>query len=299
MTIRFPYEIRNVPPHAACVRLPERDNGTGLPDGVHSGGCWIDEEANEVWKPMLNLVNLASGPYFIASKELAFFQAMHQHHVALCPKNYRIERTDDERVWMVRQKAYDLRDWTHLDLEQRTEYGLAVEEGVAHINRLGWSLGDTTLGVLIDPDSYDPFIVDGSCAYECGLNAVGCYRANDTDALHRWWKSIGLDGLVDLRIAGSSILLDRYQTYDIRGWEEFHRSPFKHVYLSYNRPFTFAWADKYDEGERIIGQTLNKKDVQREGKWTVYGHTWIVTAKPLSEQYQARYELRHAYTARD
>jgi hypothetical protein len=66
-----------------------------------------------------------------------------------------------------------------------------------------------------------------------------------------------------------------------------------HVYLSYNRPFSFIWADKSDNGTKIESRLIQRPNTRAKD---VYGHTWICTASPLTADYMRRYELRWCWS---
>ena len=297
---RFDASIKDVPPVFAervFTKMGTVDRGDGLPDGFHSGGCWLEEESGEVWKPMLNFVNHARNPYFVPSKEYVFFYAMKEEGVAICPNNWWMISGHDGRLWMVRKFAYRFDDYI-FSPEQRLAWALFVEKGVRYINNMGWEIGDSMLGILVDFNLHRPFIVDGSCAQFVGFDSNVPFQADDTDALYAWWKSIGMEWLVNLRLAGRSVLTDRHKKYDVRGQERWHQTTFKHVYLSSVRPFSFIWAEKEDREERIVGVALPRSVDAATHERGVQGHTWIVTAEALSDEYIKSYELTHAFSMR-
>jgi len=262
MTI--PLSSREIKPHVHATRI----TGTrmdGLPDGVHTGGCWLCPD-DTVWKPLVGRP-WANATELVPTKERECLEAMSD--VPLFPKNWEI-RMACGMEWLVRRKAAILgRDVDHAAIDMLD--GLQVEQSVRELNRRGWELNDPISLGYID----EWFVVDLSSAWH--LSGQGIYQANDENRIYQFWGWCGLHNLTDLR---KNARTARHEWW-LKGMTA--RSAHEHVYASFNRPIDRMLATLPE------GVELKQND---RGNWqAMIPWTWLFSTKPLDAELCDRYEL--------
>lgn len=270
--MKLPLETRNIKPHKDAEKLGNTYRADGLQDGVHTGGVYRWQ--SEIWKP------LDGRPYMNAdfvcpTLEAEFLEAMQD--LASFPKNWRVEIANG-RKWLVRPEVMVLseKDCQHLS----RDVVLQIEQDVMECNRRGWEVNDA-FQVAFDRNTYQYFILDCSSAQK--MSGKGAYAANEFDRIMRFFKLCGLDSLVELR-QNARHLLSPLEFCDKH--PEAMNGDYKHVYASFNRPFSLMWAS--------LGQDCILEHQKRDGNRVP--HTWIVTQEPLPDDKVFAYELTWAYS---
>lgn len=184
-----------------------------------------------------------------------------------------------ERTWIIRKKAYVLGlDWPKdtITLAQV----LAVEQAVRGMNEAWWELGDH-ISVAIGPDTYEPFILDLSCAMH-RPGAVGCYKPDDWWRMSAWLKWLGFNRLVQLREDGRHVIYPGLVATKARDY--WPGKEWVHIYASRNRPMSGVWA-------RIKDAHYVDGDYSTQGVFT-----WVVTPTLIPNDKVASYELTWAWS---
>ncbi len=269
----YPLSIRDVPPDARFKRLEWQQSVGALPEGIHTGGVWYDPRPglDTIWKP------LDGRPYVNADCHV---ETREEQTLELMkgqpgfPINWYINQANGRR-WLVRKRAYTAPPADPRDIF-RPEHALIIEQGMRELNARGWELNDH-VNVAIDPDTYEPFILDLSTAAPQPVK----HFCNDEWRWERWAESMGFKQIVAWRDAAQRVVDGReplLDQYDPQNYE------YRHVYASYNRPFSFAWADTVDA--KLVHSSTLKHGV----------HTWIVAKAPLDPEYCRRYELEYGWS---
>lgn len=276
---QLPLSVRETPPTntPGWTKVPCATNIHGMADGIHTGGPWLSPSGLHVWKacdarPFAN----AEGHYPTTESEALEALAGKPGF----PRNWEkmASVNDDlglERMWIVRKVTYVLGlEWPQDTI--RLEQVLAVEKAIRSMNEAWWELGDH-ISVALDPDTYEPFILDLSCAtYRPG--GVGCYKPDEWWRLSAWLKWLGFDRLQKLRVDGRHVVRHgMLRTTDV---PETH----VHVYASRNRPMSPVWAS-------IPDAWYEDADYNDTGVWT-----WICTPGPLAQDKIYSYELTWAWS---
>lgn len=263
---KFARSIRNVPPGEGFTRI-EQQRQDGLPDGVHTGGCWLSPDRVEVWKP-LDGGNAHDGPHY-STLEAECLEEMAGKPGF--PPNWLV-REQNGRRWLVRDKAL-VYGQDFPPTAARAELGEEVEQMVRALNARGWELGDA-ISLAFDKQTYQWFILDLSCAAQT-------YSTNpmwdDEWRLWEWWEKNGWTSLLHIRKAARHLISSLQVRYDNDipdGW--------KWVYASRHRPFSLTWGHKL---RGIVKLVPNQYDTKTRV------HTWIIAEGPLSDDVIYNYEL--------
>lgn len=265
---KLPLSIREVTPGLGSVKI-FRDRKDGLPDGYHTGGVY--EFQGEVWKPLDGRPYANCENHFPTQEDEALL-ALSEH--PWYPKNWRTEVRNNRR-WLVRPTCYQLDDVLTSGIKR--DFVLKLEDAVRFANGKGWFINDY-LSILIDPNTYQPFIGDLSCAQ---------YRNTPThldwegDRVERFLEDWKCDVVFNER--------RNTESFYMHAWA--HDRDFKevqYIYGSFNRPLSRMWA------------TLPKDAVlfdNDQGNWTKgIPWTFITTTEPLSDELIHRYELRWCWS---
>jgi hypothetical protein len=282
--LSFPIEMYGQPPFDGCTKLTGT-RADGLPDGVHTGGAFLTPDGF-VWKPLI------ARPYpnadaLYPTKEIDLLREFADK--PFFPKNWTEVMTPDGRPWLVRKLAPVYGQ----EIEHRRinrDVLLALEQAVRGVNRAGWEINDL-ITLALDPKSYKPFIVDLSTAYPT-RPVKWC---DDSDRFYRFAELCGYDRLSKLRHNAAGAwhheLMKAISEEDKDRATQVRRA--RHVYASYNRPFSLMWATM------PFGTLCVHTD--RSDPVNAVPHTWVFTVDPLppnddrdSEAY--RYELTWAYS---
>ena len=269
--MKLPLETRNIKPHKDAEKLGNGYRADGLPDGVHTGGVYRLND--EIWKP------LDGRPYMNAdfvcpTLEAEFLEAMSD--LPSFPKNWRVEIANG-RKWLVRKEAIVLDEKDYRDLAK--DIILQIEQDVMECNRRGWEVNDA-FQIAFDKESYQYFILDCSSAQR--MTGSCAYAANEFDRIMRFFRLCGYESLVKLRQNARSLLspLEFGEKHP-----EARDGNYKHVYASFNRPFSLMWA-------RLDQDVILEHQRRSDG----VPHTWVVTQERLPESKMYDYELTWAYS---
>jgi hypothetical protein len=261
----IPRAVRGLPPWDDPAFIKIESSLNGLPDGVHTGGCWSD--GVEVWKP-LDGGNAHDGPHY-PTQEAECLEEMTGEPGF--PRNWRVEEVNGRR-WLVRKKAYTY-DEPDVPVRQIANVAGFVESAVRALNAKGWELGDS-ISIAYDLDLGVNFILDLSCARPTYRKADAW---DDEWRLERWWEENGYDNLLRFRQAARHVVtsLENHDRYEIpRGW--------RWVYASRHRPLSLTWARKL-RGRAVL--VPHRYDTQTRV------HTWAVAEGELDEETVYDYEL--------
>ncbi len=266
----LPIEIRDVAPGPGFTRLDPGKTYSGLPDGIHTGGCWLSPDGNEVWKP-LDGRPAVNADHHLPTREAECLEAMAGSPAF--PRNWRVEEAGEVTVdgiiytrrWLVRRKAWVVPDdfaAHRMNFDAIHE----VERGMRALDRAGWSMGDH-LQVAYDRQGR-VFILSLSCAYQTDTPTQNEHR------FRKWARAMGLDSLVDFRKRAEAVTSDLgiIDQYGEPYW-------YAHVYASVNRPISSLWAD-------IPNAIFIDGDYDRSGVWT-----WVVVPEPLDDEIVNKFEL--------
>lgn len=251
----LPLTLRTISPGPDFTLLP-----IPLREGFHTGGPYLSPDGNEVWKPC-DARPFPNSDCLVATREVELLEAM-----AGCPgfpRNWRVEEVNG-RCWLVRPLVPVLPDtYDVVPLDQV----LYVEQAVRTLNERGWSIGEGTLRVALDLETYDPFILDLSAATRLGEHA------DDSRTFEEWAELVGASRLVKLR--GQARQVIHSVEWTLGPYGRTHHW----VYGSPNRPLSLVWA-------RIPDAVCVQADYA-----TTRMHTWVVVPQALDEQLVQRYEL--------
>jgi hypothetical protein len=281
---KLPLSVRDLPPDARLgwTKVECGVGLSGLPEGIHTGGPWLSPDGLEVWKPCDGRPFANSDGHY-PTDELTALAALSGKPGF--PQNWRaVTCTNDglERTWIVRKKAPVLgQDWPKRSV--RLEQVLRVEQAVRSMNEAWWELGDG-ISVALDPDTYEPYLLDLSCAMH-RPGAQGCYKPDDWWQLEAWLKWLGMDRLVNLRNEARSFLYPGIIARKER--QNWPGDEWIHVYASRNRPMSAVWA-------RIEDAHYIDSDYAETGVWT-----WAVTPEPVPDDKVFSYELTWAWSPLD
>ena len=264
---KIPLSNREIKPHIEAIRI----TGTrpdGLPDGVHTGGCWLLPNGT-VWKPLTGRP-YANATELVPTKEVECLEALSD--IPLFQRNWTIEKACGQE-WLVRSEAYILGkppfdDMTDLD----KDVAMQVEQSVREMNRRGWELNDP-ISLGYDKITYHWFIVDLSSAYYSKEH----WRANDENHIYQFWSWVGLNNMIKLRVKAYDARMD-WWLYDIE-----NRGEYEHVYASFSRPISRIWAT-LPEGVEFAHNDYANWNEQ-------IPHTWLFCKEPLDAETCRRYEL--------
>lgn len=150
---KLPIGIRDVALGLSFTRLDPGETCDGLPDGVHTGGCWLSPDGEEVWKP-LDGRPAANADYHLPTQEAECLEAMAGEPAF--PRNWWVEEAGEVTVdgetytrrWLVRREAWVVPD-DYPAHKMALEDVYEVERGIRVLNRAGWTVGDT-LSVAYD-----------------------------------------------------------------------------------------------------------------------------------------------------
>ena len=261
----LPRSIRNVSPGDGFTRI-EQQRPDGLPDGVHTGGCWLSPDGAEVWKP-LDGGNAHDGPHYPTLEAECLEEMAGEPGF---PPNWLV-REQNGRRWLVRDKALVAgQDFPISELGY--EVGEQVELILRALNAKGWELGDA-ISLAYDRD-HGYFILDLSCAARTySVNSMW----DDEGRLWKWWEDNGWTGLLHIRQKGRHVVSSLEMLYE-------HEIPvgWKWVYASRHRPLSLTWARKLRGICKLIPNQYDTK---------TRVHTWIVTGGPLDDEVVHDYEL--------
>ena len=264
----IPRTIRDVSPGKGFSRI-KRMRADGLPDGVHTGGCWSN--GIEVWKP-LDGGNAHGGPHYPTLEAECLEEMAGEPGF---PRNWRVEERNGRR-WLVRKKAL-VYGQTFERSEVPSEISEFVETAVRALNIKGWELGDA-VSLALDLDTYEWFILDLSCAARTYTKTSAW---DDEWRIWKWWEDEGWTSIRNLRGKARLVVssLENHDRYDIsHGWQW--------VYASRYRPLSFIWARKL-RGKAVL--VPNQYDTRTRV------HTWAVTNGPLDDETVSDYELTLAW----
>jgi hypothetical protein len=261
--------IRDVGPAPEAVRvIGERHDG--LPDGAHTGGAW--ELGGEIWKP-LDGRPYPNCEFHYATDEEEMLKEL--SGLPLFPENWRIEERNGRR-FVVRTKGLVLgsKDFPHSYLTH--EHMETIEAGVRAANERGWEINDE-IGIAFDPESYDLYVYDLSACQR--MTGKAAFAADDTSRLLKFFDQVGWENLAKLRRNGQTQLQNQFIEF---------RFKYRHVYASFNRPFSLMWASLPGEIELVHEDRANWSEM--------IPHTWILSAEPLPEDKLKSYELKWAWS---
>ena len=255
MTIELPLSLGEVSPGAGFTRMPMPLYWV-LPEGVHSGGPFLDPTGVWVWKPLDALPNPAA-TFRVATYEVEALTLMEGSPGF--PRNWRVEEAHGRR-FLVRKVAYPIPEVYEASL-LTPEQVLSVEAGQRAINAKGWETGDTVLRIAIDPDTYEPFMLDLSAAHFVGK--ASWLGADEHLKFEAWAETVaGAAGLVTLRRHARKVVSSA-------AWALKYGSRYRWVYGSRYRPIHHAWATIPDalllDGNKAV------TDI----------HTWVVVPARL------------------
>jgi hypothetical protein len=290
----------DIPPGEGFTRIPvsqlARGGKTqvrGLPDNCHTGGVvgsiWHpNDNPSELWKPL----DYGAHPDYIEGGDLRRWPTQEWDAISLlvisgrygAQTGARREVGADGRAWLVMPR-YEDPNGNYMELADV----LALEQTLRWFNGKGWSVGDE-ITVMFDTNTYQYVFVDLSCA-SFYRDTVGCYAADDSRQWLEWLTKMGWDDLVALRKMGSGkVSRTWYQHPELCNKMPGELLP-RHIYVSHYRPFSLMWADKTD-GDNDL------REMWAEYVGPPY-QSVIGTHKPLSEDYQRRYQLTWAYSPID
>ena len=252
----LPISIHDIAPTPNAVRL-NGERPDGLPDGTHTGGAWLTPDGL-VYKP-LDGRPFPNCEHHYPTQEDKCLEFMAGR--PFFPRNWRVETLNDRR-FLVRRKAF-VYGSDDLPLKEARKHALGLEQAVRELNARHWEVGDA-LSLALDPDSYEPFILDLSTAHE--QRGVGCNQADEEYRILKFFEQVGLLTLKRLRERACHVLSTQNLAEDFRG--------FRYVYASFYRPISLMWA------------TLpNCKLVHEDhANWPeAVPHTWVITQAPLPE----------------
>jgi len=268
--------IRDVSPGEGFTRIVSK-RPDGLPDGVHTGGCWLSPPIPEigdervVWKP-LDGGNAHDGPHY-PTQELECLEEMAGEPGF--PKNW-WTTYQNGRNWLVRRTALVYgQDVTRRDA---APLGEMAETALRALNAKGWELGDA-VSFAFDLELGHWFIMDLSCAARTyAVNSMW----DDEWRLWKWWEDEGWPHLLKLRKAARHVVssLEIKDHYALPAGDLW-------VYASRNRPLSLTWAHKL-RGKAV----LVPHHYANEGAQV---HTWAVTEGPLDDETVHDYELTLAW----
>lgn len=273
----IPLTIRDVAPGSDFTRLDPGERADGLPDGVHTGGCWLSPDGEEVYKP-LDGRPFANSEYHLPTREANVLEVMAGEPAF--PRNWRVEEGGElvvdgrtyTRRWLVRPKAWlvpeDV-DPARMELEDV----LVVERGLRLLNMRGWEIGDD-LKVAYARDGV--FILDLS-------NAWTYPRADDEWRFLKWAEAMGFGRLVRLRREARRVR-SLFRISEDPHWpraDEGHPdASYQHVYASGNGPISDL---------RVHIPEAHCVSADPHGDLGV--RAWVVTREPLDAETVHKYEL--------
>jgi len=265
---RLPLAIRAIAPGEGFTRMDIPQN-----EGMHTGGPFLSPDGRAVWKPLDGRPH-PDAQYHLPTREDSVLHLM--EGIVGFPKNWRVEDAN-ERRWLVRKVAYVVPE-TYERVMLTLDVVLQVEQAVRALNAKKWEVNDP-LRVAIDPDTYDPFLLDLSSACPGkGLDAPLAYRANDALLFERWAQEVaGYDGLVAFRRCARKVVRS------IEWFEGPYGRTHTWVYGSEHRPINAGLAS-------IPDAVFVPSDWEKTGV-----HTWVITPNVLSDDLVAGYQLRWGY----
>lgn len=268
LTVRLPLAIRASAPGEGFTRMQ-------IPagEGMHTGGVYLSPGGQKVWKPLDGRPD-PDAAYHLPTQEDIVLSLM--AGTVGFPKNWRVEVANDRR-WLVRKLAYVIPE-TYERSMLTLDMVLQVEQALRALNAKKWELNDP-LRVAIDPDTYEPFLLDLSSARPGkGLEAPLAFRANDALLFERWASEVaGFEELVLYRCAARNVV------HSINWFEGPYGKTHHWVYGSEHRPISASWASIPDA-------------VYAPAVWAETGvHTWVVTPGVLGNDLVSSYQLRWGY----
>lgn len=250
-------------------------NLNGLPEGCHTGGpFYLPSHPDLIWKP-LDALPYVNCTVRCATREDEALKVAE----GLAGFGDGVTVIQNGRRWLVRKRAHVVgigndADPRSLDIAEV----LALEADIKAFNRRGWIIDDH-LSVAIDAESYNLFVLDLSSAQPMSVP----HFCHDEDKWMDWLKAMRFTTLYELRRAAKNIVHGRGGI--ITALSDPADLDYTHVYGSYNRPFSFAWAEPIDA--KLV------QTVPSQGNPM---HTWVVTKEPLPADYCKRYELRFGWS---
>lgn len=176
--------------------LPERE-------GLHTGGLWQSPCGEFVWKP-LDVRPYPNSQCRVPSLE-ATCLAQLQGQMGFID-NWQVKESNG-RWWLIRPyckvigQTFPIERVTQAIVEQ-------VEGAVRTLNAHHWEAFQCDdLSVAIDSHTQLPFLLDLSNAHP--KTAQGNWKADDSDALHKWMRRVGWESLAELRGQGQALLYSR------------------------------------------------------------------------------------------
>lgn len=245
----FPLEYHSVAPGAEFTQRLA---------GEHTGGPFVSPDGEELWKP-LDCLPYPNALHRVATREDEILELLAD--TPGFPRNWRVEQANG-RGFLVRKRAYLAPEEEALRLEQI----LHIEEALLTLNGARWTLNDR-LQVAIDPDTYEPFVLDLSAA--CPMT-----WADDWRRFQDWAQALGATDLIALRqharhAVGSA------------SWRREHPDH-QWIYGSWHRPYGPFFPGKDIPGALYVDANKGITDF----------HTWVIVPAPLAPEIVARYQLR-------
>lgn len=268
------------------VKMTSLPRADGLPDGVHTGGCW-QAPNGEVWKSLVDRPHPGNTP--CPTQEAECLTEM----VGLpgFPNNWRVEHAAGQD-WLVRRPVY-LWPQTN-DVTPRLEDVQVIEQALRAMNEHGWEYNDLPqLAYDLNHDAW--FLLDLSAAFKPTIWQSRWH--GDFDNLMRFYAVAKMTHLKDLRQRGRSVVhAIRYPEFvssrdePRRVLDRFYprtdeqRREHTHVYASTYRPMNALWAS-------IPGTVYLPADLSKSPRV----HTWVASDHLLPPETLDRYQLTYAY----
>lgn len=289
--ITYPLSHKDITPGNGFKRMGTSTRPDGLPDGVHTGGCWLSPDGTEVWKP-LDCKPFVNATERIPTDEDKCLAEMDGKPGFLKRDKWHIE-TANARKWLVLPRMYFWPQDRDVLLHPLTEDFLVVERALMALNAAGWEYND--LPQLAYHDG-DPYLVDFSAAHKPVKWQHGWH--GDGYRMSRWWELMERPDIAELRQRGGHIhhaiqcpefcdkaeepfdVLDRM--YPL---EQEERRQYAHIYASIRRPMSSIWAGI--EGVKYLTSNSNKRP---------FILTWAVSNHLLDEKTIQQYELTWAWS---
>jgi hypothetical protein len=213
----LPLDLISVSPGEGFTYLP-------LPEleGIHTGGLWRSPDGEQVWKP------LDARPYPNSDCRVPTLEADCLSQMKGQPgfiENWSIQQANG-RWWIVRPyckvvgQTFPVEHVTQVMIDQ-------VEIAVRMLNAHHWeALQCDDLTVAIDPQTQLPFLLDLSNAHP--KTPQGNWKADDSNSLYKWMRSIEWGRIAELRQHGQSLLHSKEWLNLTRFNEQYELH--KHVY---------------------------------------------------------------------
>lgn len=286
----YPLSHGDISPGPEFTKMPATVRADGLPDGVHTGGCWKSTNPSMVWKP------LDCRPYPNATERSPTLEAQCLAEMSYTPGflpkgEWRIEERDGRR-WLVLPKMWFWPQDRDLLLTPTMYDLLTIEHAMMALNKAGWMYNDAP---QLAYHKNVPVLVDFSAAAKPKKWTHG---HNDEFRMDRWWKDMGRPDISELRARGRHVrhaircpdfcdkaaepfdVVDRFDAFKVSADD---RQEYQHIYASLNRPMSALWA-------RIPG-TVFLQAAPQQKVWT-----WVASNHPLDTEIIRRYELTYAWS---